>query len=60
MAAELEVLLGIIFVILGLAILIRLKKLSKSRYYRWVFLAGAILLIGFGISLAMEVIVENV
>jgi len=52
MTEELEILLGIIFSILGLAILIRLKKLSKSKYYRYLFLAGAILLIGFGIYLA--------
>ncbi len=52
MKEELEILLGIIFAILGLAILIRLKKLSKSKYYRYLFLAVAILLIGFGIYLA--------
>ncbi|PHR12316.1 MULTISPECIES: hypothetical protein [Aequorivita] len=54
MTEELEILLGIIFSILGLAILIRLKKLSKSKYYRYLFLAGAILLIGFGIYLATQ------
>ncbi len=52
MTEELEVLLGIIFSILGLAILIRLKKLSKSRYYRYLFLVVAVLLIAFGIYLA--------
>ncbi|MDX1783586.1 MULTISPECIES: hypothetical protein [Aequorivita] len=48
----LKVIVGIIFAILGLAILIRLKKLSKSKYYRYLFLVTAILLIGFGIYLA--------
>ncbi len=52
MTEELEILLGVIFSILGLAILIRLKKLSKSKYYRYLFLAGAILLIAFGVYLA--------
>ena len=52
MTEELEILLGIIFSILGLAILIRLKKLSKSRYYRYLFLVVAVLLIAFGIYLA--------
>ncbi len=52
MTEELEILLGIIFSILGLAILIRLKKLSKSRYYRYLFLIVAVLLIAFGIYLA--------
>jgi len=48
----LKVIVGIIFAILGLTILIRLKKLSKSKYYRYLFLVTAILLIGFGIYLA--------
>lgn len=48
----LKVIVGIIFAILGLAILIRLKKLSKSKYYRYLFLVTAILLIDFGIYLA--------
>jgi threonine/homoserine/homoserine lactone efflux protein len=48
----LKVIVGIIFAILGLAILIRLKKLSKSKYYRYLFLVTPILLIGFGIYLA--------
>ncbi len=59
MTVELEILLGIIFVILGMAILIRLKKLSKSKYYRYLFLAASILLIGFGIYLATNVILNN-
>ena len=52
----LKVIVGIIFAILGIAILIRLKKLSKSRYYRYLFLATAILLIGFGIYLSTTVL----
>jgi len=52
MTEELEILVGAIFSILGLAILIRLKKLSKSRYYRYLFFTVAILLIAFGIYLA--------
>lgn len=48
----LEVILGIVFLILGFALLIRLKKLSKSKYYRLVIAAAGVLLVGFGIYLA--------
>ncbi len=52
----LKVIVGIVFVMLGLAILLRLKKLSKSKYFRYLFLIVSILLIGFGIYLATTVL----
>ncbi len=47
----LETILGILFIILSIGILIRLKTFSKSKYYRYLFIATAILLMGFGIYL---------
>jgi len=49
----LEAILGIVFIVLALAIFIRLKKLSKSKYYRYIFIATGILLFSFGIYLVV-------
>lgn len=44
----LETILGIVFIILSLALFIRLHTLSKSKYFRYLFIAIGILLMGFG------------
>lgn len=49
----LQIILGIVFAILGLAILLRLKKLTKSKYFKILFAFVAFLLIGFGAYLAV-------
>jgi len=48
------VILGIVFAILGLAIITRLKKLTSHKYYRLLILVVAILLICFGIYLGIR------
>lgn len=52
----LKVMVGIIFIILGITIFVRYKKLSKSRYFRYLFLAVALLLVGFGIYLVTTIL----
>ena len=52
--AEQEVLgmiVGVIFIVLGSALLIRYKKLTKSKYYQLLFLIISLMVIGFGIYL---------
>ena len=52
---ELEVLgifVGVIFIVLGVALIIWHKKLTSSRYFRYFFILISIMLIGFGIYLA--------
>ncbi|OAB81468.1 hypothetical protein [Cochleicola gelatinilyticus] len=49
----LQIILGIVFAILGLAILFRLKKLTTSKYFKILFAFVALLLIGFGVYLAI-------
>ena len=41
--------LGIIFIVLGLAILVRYKKLTSHKYYQILFVVISLMLIGFGI-----------
>ncbi len=41
--------LGIIFIVLGLAILVRYKKLSSHKYFQLLFIIIAIMLLGFGV-----------
>ncbi|MEH6765022.1 hypothetical protein [Aequorivita antarctica] len=41
--------LGIIFIVLGLAILVRYKKLTSHKYFQILFVVIALMLIGFGI-----------
>ncbi len=48
------VILGVVFSILGLAILIRLKKLTSHKYYQYLFVAAAILFICFGVYLSLR------
>lgn len=45
----LGIFLGIIFVILGLAILVRYKKLTSHKYFQLLFIIIAIMLLGFGV-----------
>lgn len=41
--------LGIIFIVLGLAILVRYKKLTSHKYYQILFIVIAVMLLLFGI-----------
>ncbi len=41
--------LGIIFIVLGLAILMRYKKLTSHKYFQLLFIIIAIMLLGFGV-----------
>jgi Ca2+/Na+ antiporter len=45
---------GVIFVILGLAILIRFKKLTSHRYYQYLIVTIAIMAVCFGVYLALR------
>lgn len=48
-SALLAAIVGIIFIVLGLAIIVRYKKLTKRRYFQILIIIIALLLIGFGI-----------
>ncbi|PVW14619.1 hypothetical protein DDV96_08815 [Marixanthomonas spongiae] len=48
------VILGIVFAILGLAIITRLKKLTSHKYYRILIFIIAILLVCFGVYLGIR------
>lgn len=50
---NLGILVGIIFAVLGLAILVRLKKLTSHKYFRWLFIVVAIMLLAFGVYMAI-------
>jgi len=50
----LEVILGLIFIVLGILLLWRHRAFTKSSYYRYLFIAIAILFLGFGAYLAAE------
>lgn len=41
--------LGIIFIVLGLAILVRYKKLTSHKYYQILFVIIALMLLSFGV-----------
>lgn len=56
----LGILVGIIFIILGLALLIRYKKLSSHKYFRILIVFIAIMLVGFGVYTAINVFYWNV
>ena len=43
--------LGVIFIVLGLAILVRYKKLTSHKYFQLLFVIIAIMLLGFGVYL---------
>ncbi|WP_026449757.1 hypothetical protein [Aequorivita capsosiphonis] len=49
MSEELGIVVGIVFAILGLAILTRLNKLTTHKYYRYLLIVIGIILIGFAI-----------
>lgn len=51
--------LGIIFVVLGLAILVRYKKLTSHKYYQILFIVIAAMLLLFGIYTAWASITLN-
>lgn len=55
----LGILVGIIFSILGLALLIRYKKLSSHKYFRILIVFIAILLLCFGVYTAINVFYWN-
>ncbi|QNJ98412.1 hypothetical protein [Constantimarinum furrinae] len=50
-AVALEVILGFVFGILGMGLLMRYKKLTRSNYYRILFIVTALILIFFGVYL---------
>lgn len=52
MSEVLGIIVGVIFAILGLAILTRLNKLTTHKYFRYLFIVIAILLLGFAVYLA--------
>ncbi|MEM0518820.1 MULTISPECIES: hypothetical protein [Aequorivita] len=45
---------GVLFIVLGLALLIRYKKLSSHKYFRLLIVIISIILIGFGIFMGWE------
>lgn len=49
--------LGIIFIVLGLAILVRYKKLTSHKYYQILFVVISLMLIGFGIYMGWRSII---
>ncbi|MCB0465519.1 MAG: hypothetical protein KDC78_07575 [Aequorivita sp.] len=40
---------GLIFIVLGFAILVRFKKLTSHKYFQILFIIIAIMLLGFGV-----------
>lgn len=48
----LGIVVGVVFAILGLAILTRLNKLTSHKYFRYLFIVVGILLIGFAVYMA--------
>lgn len=49
-----EVILGSIFIVLGILLLWRQRVFTKSSYYRYLFIAVALLLLGFGAYFVTE------
>ena len=52
MSEVLGIVVGLVFAILGLAILTRLNKLTTHKYFRYLFIVIAILLLGFAVFMA--------
>lgn len=52
MSEVLGIVVGVVFAILGVAILTRLNKLTTHKYFRYLFIVIAILLLGFAVYLA--------
>ena len=52
MSEVLGIVVGVVFAILGLAILTRLNKLTTHKYFRYLFIVIAILLLGFAVFMA--------
>ncbi len=48
----LGILVGVVFTILGLALLTRLKKLTTHKYYRYILIVIGVMLISFGLFMA--------
>lgn len=57
---SLGILAGIIFLVLGLALLVRYKKLSSHKYFRILIVFIAILLLCFGVYTAITGFYWNV
>lgn len=55
----LQAILGIVFAILGIALIVKTKTLTKSRYYKYLFIIVGILMVGFAIYLALEGVYPN-
>jgi len=51
---------GMIFVGLGIMLLMRYKKLSSRKYFRFLFIVIAIMLLGFGIYFGISGFYWNV
>ncbi len=54
MEEVLGMVVGMIFVVLGIILLLRFKTLSSHHYFRLLFIVVAIILIGFGIYLGIS------
>ena len=49
MSEVLGIVVGVVFAILGLAILTRLNKLTSHKYFRYLFIIIAVILLGFAV-----------
>ena len=52
MSEVLGIAVGVVFAILGIGILTRLNKLTTHKYFRYLFIVIAILLLGFAVYMA--------
>lgn len=50
----LAIVVGIIFAVLGMALILRYKKLSSHKYFRILIVFVAIMLIGFGVYMGIS------
>jgi len=55
----LQAILGIVFAILGIALVVRTKSLTNSKYFKLLFIIVGIIMIGFAIYLAFEGLYPN-
>lgn len=49
MSEVLGIVVGVVFAIFGLAILTRLNKLTSHKYFRYLFIIIAVILLGFAV-----------
>lgn len=52
MSEVLGIVVGVVFAVLGIAILTRLNKLTSHKYFRYLFIVIAIMLLGFAVYMA--------